>query len=62
MTPEQKFKRKAKQILKDKCPSIPNEKMNGIVNDSWIYFEEHGHQGDMTEKVWNGIMKKNGIV
>jgi hypothetical protein len=61
MTPEQKFKRKAKQVLKEYVPNITTDKMNGIVDDSWNWFEEHEHEGNMSEEVWIEILKKNGV-
>lgn len=62
LTKEQKFKRRAKQALIEKVPEIPKEALDGIVNDSWDWFEEHGHQGDMTETVWDKILKKHGVI
>ena len=54
MDSEQRFKTKARKILKDYVPNISKEMMDGIVNDSWNHFERHGTE--LTEKAGKSII------
>jgi hypothetical protein len=59
MSAEQKFKRKAKEVVLGMVPEIHDDMLNGIVNDTWIWFVEHGT--DMDEASFTAILKKNGV-
>jgi len=62
-TNEQRFKRRAKQILKEKglWTDMSKDKMGSVLDDVWDWFDETGHHGNMTEPVWTKILKKNGV-
>jgi len=60
MTPEQRFKRRARKALRDRWKDLSKKQVDGIVNDAYDWYIENNH-ADMTEPVWYDILEKNNI-